>query len=283
MNRPDADNARQRVYRHTIPVRIWHWLTVAAVAGLLFTGFNVINVHPRLYWGEVGNAATQPAIALISTEPGGPHATTKPNPTALVIGSHTWDVTGWLGAAWDLGQDGMYFVIAITPDSWHFGAMRAWHFAWAWLLVIAWLAFVVYLIVSGRMWRVLLPTPEQRTASALVRDILDHLRLRRWSGASAQNYNLLQKLAYLFVLFVLIPVAILSGLTMSNAVTARFPELYTLFGGRQSARTIHALCAAAVVVFALVHVVQLFVAGFVNEIRSMFTGYFEIRREKARE
>ena len=280
MGRPGAGHTPQLVYRHTVPVRIWHWLTVAAVMGLLFTGFNVVNVHPRLYWGEVGNAATPPAIALISTEPGGPKATTHPAPAALVVGSHTWDVTGWLGAAWDLGADGMYFVIAITPDSWHFGAMRAWHFAWAWLLVLTWLAFLAYLVSSGRMWRVLMPTSEQRTARALIRDILDHLRLRRWSGASAQHYNLLQKLSYLFVLLVLIPAAILSGLTMSNAVTARFPELYTLFGGRQSARTVHALCAAAVVVFALVHFFQLFVAGFFNEIRSMLTGYFEIHREK---
>ena len=79
------------------------------------------------------------------------------------------------------------------------------------------------------------------------------------------------------MIFVLLPLLILTGLTMSNAITARFPELYSLFGGRESARTIHFLCAFALALFAVIHVVQLFVAGFSNEMRSMITGRFAIR------
>jgi thiosulfate reductase cytochrome b subunit len=80
------------------------------------------------------------------------------------------------------------------------------------------------------------------------------------------------------VIFGLLPLMVLTGLTMSNAVAGRFPELYSLFGGRESARTIHFLCALALVLFAMVHVIQLFVAGFLNEMRSMITGRFKIRR-----
>lgn len=267
------------VYRHPLAVRLWHWCTAAAVGGLLLTGFCILNVHPRLYWGEIGNAATQPIMALVSTAAGGPRATTHPVPAALTVGSHRWDVTGYLGGVWDLGADGIYFVIALTPDSWQFGAMRAWHFACAWTLIIAWICYAAYLPASGRLRRTLLPTARQVTVRSIGQDLWNHLRLRRAKGEEARHYNLLQKVSYLVVLFVLIPGAVLSGITMSNSITARFPELYTLLGGRQSARTIHALCAAGLLFFSVVHFAQLFVAGFINEVRSMITGYFSIRTE----
>jgi thiosulfate reductase cytochrome b subunit len=92
---------------------------------------------------------------------------------------------------------------------------------------------------------------------------------------------LLQKLSYILVIFVLLPLMVLTGLAMSNAIAARFPEVYSLLGGRESARTIHFLCASALVLFIVIHVVQLFVAGFLNEMRSMITGRFAIRRPRA--
>lgn len=274
-----ANPPSERMYRHPLSVRLWHWFTVATVAGLLFTGFNILNVHPRLYWGEVGNAHTTPVIALESTEIGGPRASTHPAPAALRLGTHLWDVTGHLGAVVDAGEDGLYVMLVATPDSWQFGAMRAWHFACAWMLFLTWGCYSVYLLVGGRLRRTLLPAATQIKARAIVQDLWDHLRLHRPRGEAARHYNLLQKVSYLIVLFGLVPLIVLSGLTMSNAVTARFPELYALFGGRQSARTVHALCAALLCLFALVHILQVFVAGFFNEVRSMITGYFEIPRE----
>ena len=89
----------------------------------------------------------------------------------------------------------------------------------------------------------------------------------------------MQKLSYLFVIFVLIPALVLSGLTMSNAMTAAFPDLFALFGGRQSARSIHFLSAMLLVLFVLVHVFQVFVSGFFNLMRSMITGRFAVDRE----
>jgi thiosulfate reductase cytochrome b subunit len=269
----------ERVYRHPLAVRMWHWATVLTVAGLLFTGFNILNVHPRLYWGEVGNAHTTPIVAIESTQAGGPRPGTHPAPAALRVGSHRWDVTGHLGTVLDAGEDGLYFMMVPTPESWQFGAMRAWHFVCAWILFMSWAAYSTYLLLAGRLARTLLPSAEQLTGRAILRDLWDHLRLHASRGEAARQYNLLQKLTYLVVLFGLIPLLVLSGLTLSNAVTARFPGLYTFFGGRQSARPIHTLCAVVVCLFTFVHIVQLFVAGFVNEVRSMITGYFDIKPE----
>jgi thiosulfate reductase cytochrome b subunit len=273
------DNA-EVILRHRLPVRLWHWISVLAIVGLLFTGFCILNVHPRLYWGEVGNAFTPAVLALDSNELGGPRPTTHPAPAVLVLGNRRFDVTGHLGVVADAGNDGLYFLIANTPESWQFGAMRAWHFAIAWILVLGWMGYAVYLIASGQLSGRLLPRISQLRPRAITNDVLNHLRFHRATGEEAKSYNLLQKLSYLLVIFVLLPLMVLTGLAMSNAVGARFPELYFLFGGRESARTIHFLCAFALVLFAVIHVVQLFVAGFLNEMRSMITGRFTIRRSR---
>ncbi len=110
-------------------------------------------------------------------------------------------------------------------------------------------------------------------------EILDHARLRFPKGEAARRYNALQKGAYLGVIFVLLPLMILTGLTMSPAVDAWQPWLVHLFGGRQSARTIHFICASMVVAFVAVHVVMVLVSGVVNNIRSMITGKYAIEVE----
>jgi thiosulfate reductase cytochrome b subunit len=275
---PLRNDSAEVILRHRLPVRLWHWISVFAILGLLFTGFCILNVHPRLYWGEVGNAYTPALMALDSNEPGGPRPTTHPAPAVLVVGSQRLDVTGRLGVVADAGNDGLYFLIANTPESWQFGAMRAWHFAIAWILVLGWMSYAVYLIGSGQLRSRLLPRASQLRPRAIANDVFNHLRFHRATGEEAKSYNLLQKLSYLLLIFGLLPLMVLTGLTMSNAVASRFPELYFLFGGRESARTIHFLCAFALVLFAMVHVIQLFVAGFLNEMRSMITGRFKIRR-----
>ena len=91
---------------------------------------------------------------------------------------------------------------------------------------------------------------------------------------------MLQKLAYLAVVFGLLPAMVLSGLTMSPAVTAAAPILFDLFGGRQSARTIHFLTANLLVLFVLIHVFQVLISGVFNRMRSMITGRYVIRQER---
>lgn len=274
-------SSREIVYRHPLPVRLWHWLTAFAVLGLLFTGLNVLNVHPRLYWGEVGNEGTPALVALDPGPAAAPSAgtTAGPPPAMLTVGSMQFNVTGWMGVPLDLGNDGRYFLVVATPESWHFGGMRAWHFAFAWILGLGWLLYGAYLFAGGRLRRVLWPTAAQMKTRAIATDLRQHLTFRRSRGEAARQYNLLQKLAYLFILGVVVPGLILTGLTLSNAVTARFPELYGLFGGRQSARTLHALFAMLMLLFILVHLMQVFVAGVVNETRSMITGRFVLPTE----
>jgi thiosulfate reductase cytochrome b subunit len=261
-------------YRHPWPVRIWHWANAAAVAVLLLSGLLIFDIHPRLYWGEDGHEGMPAFVSL-----------TSPNPDAqaprmrLQIGARQWDVTGVLGSVLDAG-DGVKYVLAFpAPADWQFGATRAWHFAFAWILAASFLLYGIYLLASGRIAKSLLPRRADLTWSNARRELWDHLRLRRARGESARHYNLLQKLSYLVVIVVLIPAIVVSGLTLSNAVTAVFPELFRLFGGRQSARTVHFLAATLLVLFVLIHVAQVFVGGFSRLMRSMITGRYVIDRE----
>ncbi|MFK4985513.1 cytochrome b/b6 domain-containing protein, partial [Klebsiella pneumoniae] len=84
-------------------------------------------------------------------------------------------------------------------------------------------------------------------------------------GEAARRYNPLQKIAYLVILGLVLPTLILTGLTMSPAMDAAWPWLLTLFGGRQSARSLHFLAALAIVTFVVVHLMMVVLAGPINE------------------
>jgi thiosulfate reductase cytochrome b subunit len=106
----------------------------------------------------------------------------------------------------------------------------------------------------------------------LSREIANHLRFKRPSEDEAWSYNVLQRLTYLLVIFVLFPLVIWSGLAMSLAFVSAFPATVTLLGGQQSARTIHFFVSLLLVLFLLVHVVMVFLAGFWSRTRAMITG-----------
>lgn len=161
----------------------------------------------------------------------------------------------------------------------HTGWGRSLHFLAAWILVINGLAYLAASLLNGHVRRNLLPTPHQLHPREVAKDIRDHLRLRRPSGEAARSYNLLQKLAYLSVIFIVFPLMVLSGLTMSPAVASAHPWLFDLFDGRQSARTVHFICASLLLLFLLVHIMQVILVGFRNEMRSMITGRFKLPPE----
>jgi thiosulfate reductase cytochrome b subunit len=140
--------------------------------------------------------------------------------------------------------------------------------------------YLLFGLLSGHFRRDLVPASDQLRPRHVMADIWDHVRLRSPRGESARRYNLLQKLAYLAVVFLLLPIMLLSGLTMSPAVTAAAPGLFDLFGGRQSARTIHFLVANLIVLFVLVHVVEMLLAGALNGMRSMITGRYLINAKE---
>lgn len=270
-----APAARQTMYRHPWPVRLWHWWNALAVTCLLITGLLVFNIHPRLYWGEDGHNGMAAVASLSATS-----LDKKAPRFELQLGSFHWDVSHLMGAIDDEGSD-VYVMFAAPPTDFQFGATRTWHFAWAWTLVLSWLVYALYLVVGKRFASVLRPTRGDLAWRNVRHEFVQHLCFKRARGDSARRYNVLQKMTYLVVLFVLIPAIVLSGLTMSNTVTAAIPDLFTLFGGRQSARTVHFIAASLMVLFVAVHVVQVLVAGFVNSTRSMITGHYAIPPEES--
>jgi thiosulfate reductase cytochrome b subunit len=166
------------------------------------------------------------------------------------------------------------------PSDYSLADARIWHFAFAWLLVLAFTAYLVWGLVRGHIRRRLHITRAEWSPRHILHDFGEHARLRFPTGAAALDYNVLQKLAYGGVLFVLLPAIILSGLAMSPALDAAWPWLVDLFGGRQSARSIHFIAAMGLVLFFLVHIAMVLLAGPINEVRSMLTGWYRLPREK---
>jgi thiosulfate reductase cytochrome b subunit len=121
--------------------------------------------------------------------------------------------------------------------------------------------------------------PTRAELGEISRVVGEHVRLQFPRGNAARRYNVLQQLTYLSILFVVVPLMIFTGLTMSPTMDAGFSFLLTLFGGRQTARTIHFLCAILIVVFIVVHVLMVLASGVWNNIRSMLTGWYAIEEE----
>lgn len=186
-----------------------------------------------------------------------------------------WGEVGYFG-------DPAALTLPLEPNMDHTAWGRGMHFLFAWVLVLNGIVYLLGGLFSGHFRRQMLPTLAQLRPSHVWHEIVEHARFVRPTGEAVLNYNVLQKVAYLAVIFVLLPVMFLTGLTMSPAVTAAFPELFTLFGGRQSARFIHFICASGLVLFLVIHIVQIFVVGFVNEMRSMILGKFRIEPSRAK-
>jgi thiosulfate reductase cytochrome b subunit len=151
---------------------------------------------------------------------------------------------------------------------------RLWHFFFAWLFVINGIAFVTYALARRHLQKDLLPTRDD--LRHIGREILDHIRLRFPKGEAAKHYNALQKLTYFSVIFGLGPLVVLTGLTMSPTIDSVFPFLVWVFGGRQSARTIHFICAFSFLGFFIVHIVMVVLSGTWNNLRSIITGWYAI-------
>jgi thiosulfate reductase cytochrome b subunit len=267
---------KELVYRHTLTVRLWHWLNVLCVAILLMSGLQIFNAHPRLYWGNTGNEG-DPALFEIYAEEqleGPPIGWTK-------IGSSTFDTTGVLGVFMD--QDGYLSGRAIPywitlPSYASLAEGRRWHFFFAWLFAINILVYLIYGFVRRHFQRDLAPRGAE--LRRIGRTFVEHLKFKRARGEEAKRYNVLQKLAYIAVIFVLLPLMIVTGLSMSPGVNSATPWLPEFFGGRQSARTVHFVTGSLIVLFVFVHVLQVLIAGVFNEMRSMITGWFAIRPER---
>ena len=167
------------------------------------------------------------------------------------------------------------------PDNPWLSMARAWHFFFAWVLLINGLVYVGYGAASRHLARDL--APDRNDWRSIGRSIRDHLLFRHPKGEAAKRYNVLQKLAYLVVIFVLLPLIILMGLAMSPWMNSVLPGWVDLFGGRQAARTLHFVCAWLLVLFVAIHVFEVIVSGLWNHLRSMITGRYRIPLEEGHE
>ena len=300
------------VRRHSLLVRLTHWLNLWFLTVLLMSGLQIFNAHPSLYWGHRSDEGTawlaiRPALSFDHP----PHGETE------ILG-RTFDTTGVLGFSRNAEGDTelrAFPAWATLPGPQWLAMGRRWHLFFAWLLVLNAAFYVLYSLASRHLSRDL--WPHARDWRALPRSILDHLPGRRGADRMPANtadhataaepsattlneapagevrppspitpvspdagspYNPLQKLAYVGVIFVLGPLIVLSGLAMSPRLDAAYPWLPELFGGRQSARSVHFLTVVGLIGFVLVHVFMVLVSGPVNLTRSMITGRYRPKR-----
>lgn len=260
------------VYRHRLSTRIWHWINVVTLFVMLMSGLMIFNAHPRLYWGQYG-ANPDPAwfeIGNVGDE------------GFVRLGSVTFTTSGLLGTSRD-GADRIRHVAfpswATIPSTYNLGLARRWHLTFAWVFAVSIALYGLWIVFNGHLRRDLLPRAGELRPGALWTDIKHHAMLRFPKGNAARNYNVLQKVSYLVVIIGLIPVMVLTGLTMSPALDATWPWLLDLFGGRQSARSIHFITAGLLVLFLVVHVLMVVLAGPFNELRSMITGRYRLPKE----
>jgi thiosulfate reductase cytochrome b subunit len=240
---PSAVPTTTATPRHAAVVRITHWITTLCFLALLVTGVEILISHPRFYWGETGNVLTAPLFKLPIP------ASRSTVPTGY--GYTMPDQNGW---------------------------SRYLHFQTAWVLVLTGLFYVISGERKGHFRQNLLPSRIGLSWSALSTVIASHLRFK--PGREPGAYNVLQRLTYLLVIFVLFPLVIWTGLAMSPAIVSVLPAAVTVLGGQQSARTLHFFVSVFLLLFLFVHVSIICLAGFRNRMRAMITGRANTRMER---
>jgi len=231
-----APPATSVIYRHRLATRIWHWINAITIFIMIGSGIGILNAHPRLYWGQYGANFD--------------HAWLDLRPYGNILRS------GWL----------------TIPAGYNLAISRRWHLLFALVLAFGLLVFMIASLVNRHFQRDLRVRAKEVGARHLWADLLAHLRLDFHNPDDPAAYNTLQKLAYVAAIFILIPLMIFTGLAMSPGMDAAWPWLVELFGGRQSARSIHFIAASGIVLFVIVHLTLVILAGPIGEVWSMITG-----------
>ena len=232
-----AAPASREKKRHAITVRVTHWLTTIAFLALLVTGGEIVFSHPRFYWGETGNVNMKPWLNL--------HVPSSRDTVPTGYGYVLPDQNGW---------------------------SRYLHFEAAWLAVGTGLFYLLWGFFSGHFRRALFPSASDRSLKRIAASTREHLRFKHPPPEEEWSYNVLQRLSYLAVIFVLFPLMIWTGLAMSFGFDAAFPLAVKLLGGHQTARSLHFIVTILLTLFLLVHVMMICVAGFRSRMRAMITG-----------
>ncbi|WP_249276410.1 cytochrome b/b6 domain-containing protein [Sphingomonas baiyangensis] len=233
------------IRKHALATRLWHWTNAVAIIVMLGSGFMILNAHPHLYWGDYGANFEQPWFRVAWVFEGG-------------------RIPGWL----------------TIPSTYNLALARRWHLFFALVLAFALTAYMIAGLVNRHFQRDLAIRRAELAPAHLAHDVREHLALRFHDPARPGAYNILQKLSYVGVIFVALPLAILTGLTMSPGINAAAPWMLDLFGGRQSARSLHFIASIAIAAFLVVHLALVILAGPVNEVRSMITGRWRVPQEK---
>ena len=261
------------VYRHKALTRATHWTWAVCLFFLLLSGLQIFNAHPALYVGQQSGFEYDNAVLTIDAvdTPHGQQGRTT-------VFGRQFNTTGLLGLSGPNGnREARGFPAALTIPSYQdLATGRVVHFFFAWILVATLLTWLAASLVNGHLRRDLLPTGKD--LAGLPREVADHARFRFHHGP---RYNVLQKLAYCGVLFVLFPLIVLTGLTMSPGMDAAWPWLPAAFGGRQTARTLHFAAMLLLVLFFLIHILMVLAAGPFNELRSIITGWYRTSPDTA--
>jgi len=260
----DVSTARTRVYRHPLPVRLTHWMAALALGVLAMSGMQIFNAHPALYASDA-STFDHPLMRF-----GADLAPDGEMVGYVTIGSLRMNTTGVFG----YGPDGMGGQAERAFPSWltipayqDLADGRRWHIFFAWVLVIC---AAVYAVWALRL------RPTRRDLRELPQALRTHLI--PWRVPQTAELNPLQKLTYFAVVFVVAPVVVISGLALSPAMDAHFHWLPQMFGGRQFARIWHFAGMIALMAFFAVHVLMVTTTGLVNNLRSMLSGWFVVRK-----
>lgn len=260
------------IYRHRLATRLWHWVNAVTIIVMLMSGLMIFNAHPRLYWGSYG-ANTDYAWLQIGAQGERGY---------LRVGAVEVPTTGVLGRWTDsegVVRNRAFPGWATIPSSYNLALARRWHLTFALLLGFGLLAFMIASLINRHFRRDLVLRRDEVRPRHIWADVKAHLRLRFHDPERPGEFNTLQKFSYIAVIFVLIPLVIGTGLTMSPGMNAAWPWLLDLFGGRQSARSLHFIAAVLIAGFIVVHVLLVILAGPINELRSMITGWSRVPEE----
>ncbi len=257
------------IFRHRLATRLWHWVNALAIVVLLMSGAMIFNAHPRLYWGQDGSNPDPAWLEIRADSQGG----------FLKIGDRRWDTDGVLGR-WT-APDGAVRTNAFPhwatiPSSYNLALARRWHLTFSLLLGFGLLVFLVASLVNRHVQKDLTLRRAELTPRHLWHDVVEHLKLRFHNPDDPGAFNVLQKLSYIGVIFVGIPLVIFTGLAMSPGMDAAWGWLIDLFGGRQSARSIHFIIAGLLLAFIIVHLVLVLLSGPLNGLRGMITGWLRV-------
>ena len=238
---------------HRLWVRLTHWLFAGAVLVLIYSGVTILMAHPRFYWGNAGNDLIQPLFEVplgpnyhnVSFAPATPFFPSRNSPVTADLLVEPWNQNSWA---------------------------RSLHFLAAWCFAAGLLAYLVLACATGHARDVLWPRRDELERNNLWQDLQAHLRLPMPAVKPGPPYAILQKLAYTLVVFVALPLMFLTGITMSPGITANYPILLVIFGGAQSARTIHFFTFAFLAIFLLIHLAMILLTGPLRQLRGMILG-----------